>query len=555
MNMNPCQWFSVSFLAVTMMATSTFMTCNPPKGNEISLFPDNTLTSGSNYYAETTAAVIGPGKNENCLKGRIFVSSGGSIHPTVLWQDLSDVPKQGGGQAIPASKFTVTDGQLLSDDNILVRLTNGDLLLIWQAGTWASLDSKPDWWDFMNNPAGDLDPAKNPNNMHAGERSAYYCWKSSDCGQTWEVMPTLDSAKVFNGDCAWPQEANGGPWIGGWDRPDVYVDPWTGKVYLTTMCRSGTALAFPTGGGPKTQLAFPGKGRTDAVLAVLDPNKSDPKWESLFFFGDHGGNNFMPIANTSTQNGRSFCFQCQNGIKPVLFWFDQSSPGKVNKLDLSRDDNGNPTSFWCNSVDSATHTQIKFLSPSDIPGQQVNAWGITLTRGESSSKEDQVRLAYNAFEEGRQVQKIVTVTIKRNVAHPKRSDNTIKVKLIRTITAQEANGSVLQFAFIDPDPKEFNKSVSTALAYWIESDTSNGMLRARMSLLRAKNDWTDLDLSLKPISWTPKIRAGNWAGDYIKGAFYADGNILNFVTQWTESDAAIASPNMNVHYAVVKAAP
>jgi hypothetical protein len=468
---------------------------------------------------------------------------------------LSNVPKPGGGQIVPAAQFNISDGRFLSADNLLVRLNNGDLMLLWQAGTWSAFDSTLPWWGFMNDPANDGDPAKNPNGNHAGERAAMYTWRSSDCGESWTAMPVLDSAKLFDGVCAWPQEVNGGPWIGGWDRPEVYVDPWSSKIYLSTMCRSGTALKFPTDGtSKKTDLAFPGKGRTDAVLVTLDPTKASATWEPVFFLGDHGGNNSMPIPITTTENGRMFLFQCQGSINPVLFWFDPASPNDVTKLDLSHDDEGQPTSFWCNAVDQETHTKIVFLPASAIPAQPINAAGLAIARGVSTSDRDEVRVAYNAFEGGRQVEKIVTVGVKRTVAKPTRKDKTITVKLTRTVTAQADDGSILWFALIDANPKEFNAPAHATVAYWIESDPGADQLRARMGMLRPK-DWTDVDLSTNPLSWTPQFRANGWGGDYIKGAFFTDGTTLGFAPVWTESDAAPTKPNLNIHYTVLKAAP
>src|SRR5213075_1880386 len=72
-------------------------------------------------------------------------------------------------------------------------------------------------------------------------------WSSTDCGATWTRVGMIDPAVVSGGQDAWPQpvdadkdgvqdvDPTGVPefGVGGFDRPELYQDPWTQTIYVS----------------------------------------------------------------------------------------------------------------------------------------------------------------------------------------------------------------------------------------------------------------------------------------------------------------------------------
>lgn len=545
------------------------------------------LTTGANYDAETSAVAIPPegkcGDGSNVPNGRLLVASGGATltgggAQRLLFRDLV-----GGGMTEvhplkDSSFFPIVDGDFGSADNQIVRLANGDLLLFWLGSTWTDFTdasgNHPEWWNDTTQP---------------GQRGAMHVWRSHDCGDTWLYDTTMDSAKMKvpdpagdpsdqndEGRCAWPQDGtlNGGYWPGGWDREQVYVDPFEDRVYVSAGCASGTAkLETPVlecdSGFTNCEIEsitsdlHPGRNQQATVIfASSSPDASDLASAPTSVVG---GTRRTPAAITTTAAGSLFIHQCLGADEPTLHRQKQPSSGTYD-------------SFVAHSLSNATGLKDCTRLPGDrlpagdpkknaellVGDPRVLAENLSISRvwRPAASGLRIVRLAYPAVEgyaqtngkvtAGRQVWMVTTVVNK--------ADGDVFPIITHRVSAKDPKGSVLQAAFVETDRNELDDDdEDAALLYWIEeipdpAGVPAGKLVVRGQVVRDSTDWSDV-FTLSD-EWTPVFKDDGWRGDFMHGAFYyADGK-LHFVAQWTQSDPSVVGsdgktqPNLNVFYNV-----
>lgn len=555
---------------------------------------DVALTTGNNYDAEVSAAVIPPngkcGNGTHLPSGRIISVSGGAFR--LLVRDLVG----GGGQKI----LGMTDGavfgdlnqqkkQLVGNDNQLVRLNNGDLLLVWNGISWEDITdasgnpAHPAWWDYTPEP---------------GTRGAFHIWRSADCGDTWTYDAMIDTAKVKVADetvdpehkndagrCAWPQggpDANGKYWRAMWDREEVYADPFDGRVYISATCNSGSAthtvikpncqVKNPDGScsmETTDEPLFPGlEYKKSVVLASKEAAGKD--WSDPVLLKPPP-NRGVPAPMTSTGAGRLFVYQSQ-GDQPTLRRLLKPEGSYDSVAAHSITDPKNPAA--AKGLKDCYALPGNRLPASDPNWQADFLVGDPLILVENTSisrvREDQtariVRFAYPAIEDyveengkikgGRQVF-MVTVVITA-------SDGGMFAFSTTPIRAEDPKGSVLQATFVETDRTELDADEDAALLYWVEEvpgDIPGGKLIVRGKVVRDAFDWSDT-FKLSG-AWTPSFDPGHngWRGDYLHGAFYfADGK-LNFLAQWPQTDETLVNgegkvtPNLNIHYNVVTVDP
>ena len=70
-------------------------------------------------------------------------------------------------------------------------------------------------------------------------RAAIHIFRSVDEARTWTRVGGIDALTVAGGVYAPPQRVPDGAggftyWYGGWDRSELYQDPWTGRVFVAT---------------------------------------------------------------------------------------------------------------------------------------------------------------------------------------------------------------------------------------------------------------------------------------------------------------------------------
>ena len=452
---------------------------------------------------ETTAALVpatatGP--------GLCFVESG----VTLLSRALTAGGDIGALAPVALPPLGASESSL-AIDNMLVRLRRGELLLIRQSQSAAEVTAPPkaaavfsEWKDYID-----------------GRRAVQALWRSSGQGRAWARLPSLDSALVLDGACGWPQEVDGKPWVGGWDRPEAYVDPWRGTVFLTIGCRSGTVPKFRPQYFDQELLCVSGDdGETWKVTRQL------PRWE--------------PVVMTTSADGRLYLAQAvgmdATSLKCHLVWLDSPYDSVGGEADVFHGDPSKPENH-CAQL-AADRLVPKVGQPNVVPP--------TLSRVTGKKGEHVVRLAYPAVVDGRQVEHVVVVRVDAGGA--------IHTTPGPTIVAEDPKGSVLQAVFVETDrvDRALDDRCDTALLYWMETAPSRGEMVARGALVAGPSTWSaPFPLSRAKgarRSWTPH---GEWLGDYMKGAFAFDGKLLRFLAQWPESNP----PNIDLHAVVVSVAP
>lgn len=493
---------------------------------------------GWRFDAETAAAVIPPHSNQGCWNtGRLFIGAGSSDGTSLLSRDLvgsgavADIrtllPLPAPDNQVPAFdpfkhdyKGQTLPQHFLTTDQQITRLANGDLVFIRHGHTVAPLTPQPSWW---NNLVGTgLSP-------RPGERTAPAVWRSSDCGNTWTLESTLDAAVVSvegeAGRCGWPKKKSTGYAPAGFDRVEIYVDPWIGTLYYTAACGAGAGT--PHEFAKVVLFASKNNGKTWEDGRALDYSAKPEVW--------------TPVLMTSVPSGRLYLFGSTSAGEPRLFWSD----------DQGKTLNGPHVIYFGDSNDD---TQVGLVLGSKIPGGQRNGGypiaGISaIARIKSTADEDVIIVSYASVvgkTNPRQVQRILSVHIK--------SDQTVTAIPIKTIAAEHPLGHVLQATFIETDRVQLPKNYGSnpAVLYWVESTDKE--LFARYAVVRDEFLWTaPADLSVsggQRRSWTPNNNG--WAGDYMHGAFFFDGANLNYLAQWPESESQYTNPNMVIHYNVVQ---
>lgn len=548
------------------------VTSVPPLGSIYGLgLTDRIVNVGNGNDVETTSIAIAPGESANCPKGRVLFASGSRMgtnpkptpfpmdrpnldFPILLAQDLDGTNTR--TIALPSAG---ADFNMITFDNNLVRMADGEVLLLWGVGvkrkpvSTAAQEIWNKWKDY-----------------NEGWRSAFLIWRSTNCGDSWtNPKLVLDSAevKVYNpttskfelGACGWPQGNDLVKWLGGYDRQEVYVDPWTNWLYVTTMCVGGR----------------------DYTKNTENPLKPGHYiWNTVYFASQDKGETWtdgrqispysqVPVVMTSLppnewhKSGRVFFFRCDAGV-PHLTWTHPK--------------------IWDAPLDTAkiSNEKCEGLRAKDLPGGTLalpdffdaglrNAGAISISRVKSDATGDYVRVSFPSIKNGRQVLHVYLVRITHEISVSKTSST-----LLLTLDAAEksARGHILYASFIETDrvklPK--NSAESSAVLYWYETvfagssgpNEREGRLTTRFvvvddnaiqSATEPRGKWSKVsDLALtKGIqrSWDPLYL--EFVGDYVRGAFYYANSKLNFVAQWPERSTP--SDRMQIHYNIVQVTP
>ncbi len=452
---------------------------------------------------ETTAAIVSPSGKE---PGLCFVESGVTLLARTFSADGAL------GDLVPVTlPSPVRSEPGPSVHNQVVRLASGELFLVRQGVASAEVTAPPAaaaafaQWQAST----------------GGERVVLSTWRSSERGRTWTRVGSLDSALVLDGTCGWPREVEGKPRPGGWDRPQVYVDPWTGNLFLAMGCVAGTAPAF----------------RDHAVTdSIVYSSRDEGTTWKLAARLPRG----QPVTLTTTSDGRLYLVQALAAEAPTaacrLTWLDSPYLEVAGKADVSFGDAGKPEGRCA-------------LLPSDrlVPRVgQPREPAPTISRVAGRKGEHVIRLAYPAVVDGRQVQRTGVLRIS--------ATGKVDAKAGPTIVAEDPKGSVLSAVFVETDRADhaLKEECDTALLYWVETVPLKGEMIARGALVAGPSGWTPaFDLSRaggKRRAWKP---SGEFLGDAMEGAFSTDGKTLRFLAQWPES----SPPNIDLHATVVSCRP
>lgn len=182
---------------------------------------------------ENTVAVIPPSPGA-CPNGKIVVnvgqprSSAGLVHRALTGRDGKSIAQS--AQTAIVSYPLLTATQTNATDNQIIRLQDQSLLAIKNGYIWSEIENPPEWF---GNVSIDLDDEPSHQNLDK-VRNAVFVFRSVDCGQSWALWSHLDSAVMENGDFGWPQPVATQPfWVGGFDRTELFQDPWTETIYIS----------------------------------------------------------------------------------------------------------------------------------------------------------------------------------------------------------------------------------------------------------------------------------------------------------------------------------
>jgi hypothetical protein len=469
---------------------------------------------------------------------------------------------------------------LFGNDNQLILLPGNRLLLLW-AG-WTAADNwgpekhpYPPFWSSTK-PGGKDTPDFQINGAApkvAGYRGAYFLWESDDCGKNWygnmatkQAAPSvidsgLDVIQGEQGGCAWTQgtgkqntDGTYPTWHpGGWDRPEIYYDPYADKVWIASICVGGTRTGY------NHTIPYPGL---------------SPQYGWIVLFSSYGGHPegfgqtliqmptpYAPDYMTSTPDKRLFMFMCY-GDTPDLYWLDDGAKTLSGYHNLSYPPG---TNFGTAPDDKCTTVSHGSKDPNDpkstdtvLPnGWNYNAPTLAISRAGSDENFDMVRVAWpqdttitdtaTGKKQYHQVERVVLVAVSKKPGIVGVSSNntvktayTVKIAPITTF-APSTFGSDYIFHAVFVQSSDAGPTENTAMLYWLES--SNGQLCAKYSVMRGPVDFT-APRSLSTSCWTPD--PGAWLGDYMRGMAWSEGSDLKLLGTWHE-----AASNGSVHYNVV----
>ena len=309
------------------------------------------------------------------------------------------------------------------------------------------------------------------------------------------------------------------PWGGGFDRPELYVDPWEvdpndnskQRILVSTRCQRSD--------DDSTQIfTSPDSGVTWEPSGIRLPAST-------------------PIGMTSTKNGRVLFLQ-MSGVMPVLHWSDDK--GKS----LASPEGGYDITFQYpepaeGEPDPHAGEQKKFevgalqsgdtgVGPPGVPTLSLARTGLNAAMAVYPAIEN---VTVNGKPITRQVAAVVWVLTKGKDQDPV----VIPIKIIR---AQAAEGSVLMATFIENDSPD--QSVATSLLYWLETTSKPPNATDAVKMLARYVVFSGIVPSQENIlsdaaGWEINNRNVYAAlGDYMKGGFYAHGGVLNFVPVWPQ---------------------
>jgi hypothetical protein len=473
---------------------------------------------------ENSAQVIAPGANLSCSDGRVVLSTGA---PVGIYTRSLNNPA---AAPVKSKDIAVADGWL-GTDNVLTKMADGSLLLVRNGVSWKDVANKPKWWSkykVQNNPYG--------------SRVVAFAFRSTDCGATWTQLATIDPLDFQAGKYAVPRPLNGD--FGGWDRPEVYVDPWNGNIYVTENAAAGV-----TDANGSTQKTAPDKdGKTGDVQVfthfLFKSDNGGKSWVKIHEFGA-----WTPIVMTSTPNGRL-----------VLY----SAMGDQPKIKFSARHTDDFTDWM--------PVNYKLFGKADIAAAGNPLYGCavykatnSISRASFDKSSAKVRITYSIVNGFNQTGiAVAQIDIADN--------DQISVKPIALLYGKNnQTTSILSSGFIEPDaPTAAKMTNAKSVLYWTEAEAPNppkytkdadgkqelkcsafsGTVAARYFVIdsdKALGVPTSEPLSKTetgaPRTWTIANLNGNgrFYGDYAYGgAFWANGRI-NFLGQWRESDSVRAA--------------
>ena len=465
----------------------------------------NNLILYSSSYFENTAKVVVP--SAALPHGKIVVhlgqprSSAGFIS-----RDLVDAANDFAVNAA-AVKFPYPldpTTQINATDNQLIRLQDGSLLASKNGYIWSDLSPKPAWFDTGSFQYG-------TNLFSPRARNAVYIFRSTDGGLTWLLWSYIDSAAIEDGKYGWPQPNTGptGFGIGGFDRTELYQDPWTGDIFV-----SGHG-----DGGPYT---VNNKTTSNHAGVIFRSQDDGVTWQTFHVFEDppNQSKGAAPYEMTSTPDHNLVVFHIESS-KPTLYFVENGTMSGPQTVIAS--DGGNPLKF-------GTATDVD-----DIRGSQP-----CVARIGKKGSNDSVWIAYPSLNSSKQQTYVIAVVTFEGSSAP-------VVDLVANVTAEDPQkasavmGAFLYDDFVEPD---HTNQAPTVLFYWIDAPPKTNPAPANQLIARYQVFYMGGSFPAGYLSVNGGLkryfnRLG--IGDYFSGGFFWMNNKLNFLCQWAETNGIKAN--------------
>jgi hypothetical protein len=504
------------------------------------------LTGSGNSYVEITAAASAPTGSGPCKDGMILVSAGNGTQQLLMGHLQSPLPasfdlagwngttwqKRGTGPIDPPPTGSTEAPE--GSDSQTARLANGDLLLMWNGSTQSPLpnSSSLDWWNDWGTPGNvileGLKP-RFPTGQRDGYRAAQVIWRYSCAQGKWLETRMLDGGPAQGLDKAGQLKpghcVKGSPWYRGFDRPELYVDPWgvnasEQRIYVSTRC------SRPDDDDSTQVFMSPDTGVTWNPSGVrLGPG--------------------TPVVMTTTFNGRLLMLQPSGNI-PALHWSDD------NGASLSSPAGGYDVTYVIANPkpDEQARYELSQLA-GDVTGVgHSNAYTLSLGRTGSNAalavypSVEKVKVNDKMIQ--RQVAAVVWVVTKGKDEPP----IVVPIKIIR---AQAPEGSVLMPSLIQDDRPDSN--IRTNLIYWLETVSPPANATDPVKMLARYMTFTGVVANAEQLlsdaaGWEMNNRTPYKAmGDYMKGSFYAHNGNMNFVAVWPQVPPTVATKDKTQVYA------
>jgi hypothetical protein len=243
---------------------------------------------------EVQSTVVPPGKKWACPYGRLVISSDYGKDPAeVAFIPLDNLSASPGSASFDTPASFNVKRRIRSNDHDLVAFPNGDLLLVKMGQSTVPLfdetgqQFKPNWFDYAyklgDDKDGNLTEAWGP-----GARSELLIWRSTDCGNNFTFVSSIDTA-TLDDEYGTPDDGSGGlpqsgkdtvggktVWqMGGTDGPLVRVERQTSRVFVTIGLvgnKPATESPFSLSGAPLNRtvvMMSEDKGETWSRAAVL----------------------------------------------------------------------------------------------------------------------------------------------------------------------------------------------------------------------------------------------------------------------------------------------
>lgn len=455
---------------------------------------------------ENTARVITPSGNS---KGAIALICGEPRPGWIVYRPLLNSSNEFNVSGQPTVinmyvfKSNVDSG---GTDNNIIHVTGNKLFFIKNGYTWANINPHPFWWNIIHTIKPEFPP---------GARNATSYFRSDD-GRHWDFSGKVDIAKVDNGEFGVPQSTT----IGGFDRTEVYQDPFTGRFFMS---------GHGDGGPQRDNQNKLHDIHKELILSSTDNAKTWQLEKQL----DEGA----PLVMTSTPNHRFFGFACTGKVPTIFYSTDPAKPGDIN--------NGREVFFAINKKRDSADVDDK-VPPAVFRAIQQ----ISICRVSTDKQTSIVCAAYSTLNKfGRQEYRFVTIKVDDN-AKPETQPTVYNLLALKS--EDEKKNSIIYGTFIQPDFvdkdnfKEYNNAI---VFYYVEVSTgpspkamakylvfgNSGYASSSMVLLREGYLSTKSDGS--PRKWSDPASIG----DYMSGGFFFYKNACHYLAQWEENDGSHAN--------------